>query len=71
MLMPALRVLFGDKLFMDETTTNQPPADILAGHTELDSNYAESDVFAWANNLLQYKDELKVEILFLNKNYVV
>jgi hypothetical protein len=28
-------------------------------------------VFAWANNLVQYKDELKIEVFFFNKNYVV
>lgn len=58
---------------MDETnpSASQLPPDILAEHTELDGNYAESDVFAWANNLVQYKDELKVELFFFNKNYVV
>jgi hypothetical protein len=45
--------------------------DILAAHNELENNYKESDVFAWANNLVQYKDELKVEMFFFNKNYVV
>lgn len=33
-------------------------------------NYQETDVFAWANNLVQYKDELKVELFFISKNYV-
>jgi hypothetical protein len=34
-------------------------------------NYQETDVFAWANNLVQYKDELKVELFFISKNYVL
>ena len=34
-------------------------------------NYQETDVFAWANNLVQYKDELKVEVFFISKNYVL
>lgn len=34
-------------------------------------NYTETDVFAWANNLVQYKDELKVELFFISKNYVL
>ena len=34
-------------------------------------NYEETDVFAWANNLVQYKDELKVELFFISKNYVL
>jgi len=33
--------------------------------------YVETDVFAWANNLVQYKDELKVEVFFISKNYVL
>ncbi|MGH7241441.1 MAG: hypothetical protein ACREGB_04045, partial [Candidatus Saccharimonadales bacterium] len=44
--------------------------DVLAPAPE-DANYEASDVFTWANNLVQYKDELKVEIFFFNKNYVV
>ncbi len=35
------------------------------------STYQETDVFAWANNLVQYKDELKVELFFISKNYVL
>ena len=34
-------------------------------------DYHESDVFAWANNLVQYKDELKIDVFFFNKNYVM
>jgi len=34
-------------------------------------DYVETDVFAWANNLVQYKDELKVELFFISKNYVL
>lgn len=48
--------------------------DILAAENELKSeiaNYQETDVFAWANNLVQYKDELKVELFFISKNYVL
>lgn len=34
-------------------------------------SYQETDVFAWANNLVQYKDELKIELYFISKNYVL
>jgi hypothetical protein len=34
-------------------------------------NYQETDVFAWANNLVQYKDELKIELFFISRNYVL
>lgn len=46
-----------------------------AGSTPADGfspeNYQETDVFAWANNLVQYKDELKLELFFISKNYVL
>ncbi len=45
------------------------PDDILAADKL--PEYKESDVFAWANNLVQYKDELKIELFLINKNYVV
>lgn len=35
------------------------------------AKYKETDVFAWANNLVQYKDELKLELFFISKNYVL
>lgn len=34
-------------------------------------DYVETDVFAWANNLVQYKDELKIELFFISKNYTL
>ena len=49
---------------------NEPPTDILAPSPE-DRDYQETDVFAWANNLVQYKDELKCDLFFFNKNFVV
>ncbi|HEX7632881.1 MAG TPA: Kiwa anti-phage protein KwaB-like domain-containing protein [Candidatus Saccharimonadales bacterium] len=48
---------------------NTPPEDILA--PEKPAEYVETDVFAWANNLVQFKDELKIELFLVNKNYVV
>jgi hypothetical protein len=33
--------------------------------------YQETDIFAWANNLVQFKDELKIDLFLINKNYVV
>ncbi len=59
----------------EETTTAEeklnvemPPTDILA---EPQDDYKESDVFAWANNLFEYKEELSVELFWINKNNVV
>lgn len=58
---------------MDEKNkeTNNENQDILALQNTLDKEYQETDVFAWANNLVQYKDELKIELFFFNKNMVV
>lgn len=33
-------------------------------------NYEEADVFLWANNLVQYVDDLKIDLYFFSKNYV-
>ena len=46
-------------------------ADILPDDGFKPENYQETDVFTWANNLVQYKDELKVELFFISKNYVL
>ncbi len=48
---------------------SEAPADILS---ELkDDDYQETDVFAWANNLFEYKEELALEVFWINKNNVV
>lgn len=47
-----------------------PVPDILAT-PEDDEPYEPSDVFAWANNLYQYKDQLKFELFLINKNNVM
>ncbi len=43
--------------------------DILAPAKE--DNYAESDVFAWANNLVPLLEGLSIELFLVNKNYVL
>lgn len=50
----------------DENTNKE---DILE-HQNL-GTYNETDVFAWANNLVQYKDELKIDLFLINKNYIL
>lgn len=44
-------------------------ADILKPNPE--KEYIETDVFAWANNLFEYKEELKFDIFLINKNGVL
>lgn len=36
-----------------------------------EEQHGDSDVFLWANNLVQIKEELEVELFLFNKNYVV
>jgi hypothetical protein len=47
-----------------------PKPNILA-EEEDDEPYEPSDVFAWANNMYQYKDQLKYELFMVNKNNVM
>lgn len=46
---------------------NELPTDIFAEPVE---TYEPTDIFQWANNLVQYKDELNVDLFFFNKNGV-
>jgi hypothetical protein len=34
------------------------------------NEYVETDVFAWANNLLQYKEDLKIDLFLIGKTYI-
>lgn len=45
--------------------------DILNPGGEKPEDYKETDVFAWASNLVRLKDELKVDVFLFNKNYVL
>jgi len=47
-----------------------PDQDILANAGEYD-NYEETDIFAWTNNIVQYVDELQLNLYFFNKNNTV
>lgn len=57
----------------DDTPKKQPytPDQDILGAIKDYQNYQETDIFAWANNLVQYVDELKISLYFFNKNYTV
>ena len=67
---------------MDENNASEPvigsmsgavaekPKDILANSEDDHDSYQETDIFLWANNLVQYVDELKIDLFFFSKNYV-
>lgn len=59
-----------DDAEMIRLAANAPAPDILAPEEDSEE-YVPSDVFAWANNLYQYKDQLKIELFLLNKNNVM
>lgn len=45
--------------------------DILAPDQAEIDNYQQTDIFLWANNLVQYKDELAIDLFLVNRNYVL
>lgn len=45
--------------------------DILAAEQAEKDNYKETDVFAWVNNLVEFKGELKIELFLISKSYVL
>ncbi len=49
-----------------ETTPEASPQAVAQS-----DDYQETDIFQWANNLVQYVDELKIDLYFFNKNYTV
>lgn len=55
---------------MDEHEAAAVDAQQTAPAVQDDTNEM-TDIFAWANNLVQYVDELKITLYFFNKNYVV
>ncbi|HUS26764.1 MAG TPA: Kiwa anti-phage protein KwaB-like domain-containing protein [Nevskiaceae bacterium] len=42
-----------------------------AAQKSADDNYQETDIFAWANNLFEYKEDLVVDLFLINKNNVL
>jgi hypothetical protein len=61
---------------MDTTDTPVKPSidtleeALLTNPSTPSQPYEETDIFAWTNNLVQYVDELKIELYFFSKNYV-
>ncbi len=51
-----------------ETLTAAILQDLPAANED---GYQETDIFAWANNLVQYVEDLKINLYFFNRNYIV
>lgn len=67
------KALANEKPVSVATPHNQIKDDqeLRAEEEKLRADYKETDIFAWANNIVQYKDEFKVDLFLFNKNYVV
>lgn len=52
-----------------ERIAHQSAEEVAASQKSLGDG--ETDIFAWANNMFQHKDELKVELFLINKNNVI
>lgn len=55
---------------MDEPTTPIETEQPGAQPPQL-KQVEETDIFAWANNLFQYKEDLKIELFLISKTYVL
>lgn len=53
---------------MDQETN---PIKDAPAMTAAAADYSETDIFTWANNLVPLVDELKIDLYFFSKNYVV
>lgn len=57
-----------DTQTLEQIHKNELPADILP---EDGDTYEPTDVFQWANNLVQYKGDLNIDLFLFNKNGIV
>lgn len=54
---------------LEQKATSLPlPTDILEADEE---PYEQTDVFQWANNIVEYKGDLKIDLFFFNRNGIV
>jgi hypothetical protein len=60
-----------DDAALIEEAAKAPKPAVVSAAAEDDEPYVPSDVFAWANNLYQYKDQLQIELFLINKNSVM
>jgi len=66
------KALANDKpVFATANNQMKDDSELREEEEKLRAGYKETDVFAWANNIVRYKDELKVDLFLFNKNYVV
>ena len=54
-----------------DTQPIQPETAPTPAPNPVATGYKETDIFAWANNLFQYKEDLKIELFLISKNYVL
>lgn len=47
------------------------PGQAIFAKQETEEPYEPTDIFAWATNMFQYKDQLQIEVFLINKNNVM
>lgn len=58
----------------NDTAMPTPPPTIIEqaqAAKKTDDDYQETDIFAWANNLFEFKEDLQIDLFLLNKNNVL
>lgn len=52
------------------STEADQPVEVSTASAPAEDTYEPADIFQWANNLVQYKDELTIDLFLFNKNMV-
>lgn len=68
---PITDVENADITMKQELETAEKNDAIIYNENTVATTSDETDIFAWANNLVQYIDELKIELFLFNKNFTV
>lgn len=68
---PVAEVVEAQEAPAEEASVDAPEAQPVEADADDEPSYEPSDIFAWANNLYQYKDQLKIELFLVNKNNVM
>ena len=54
---------------VEQAQTTKTPTEL--GASQAEEVYEPTDIFAWANNLFQHRDQLDIELFLINKNNVM
>lgn len=60
-----------EEVVKEQSAAEEAVAKVPATDESEEEQYSPTDVFAWANNLYQYKDQLQIDLYLVNKNNVI